>query len=763
MNKKQKKYICVISRFLSEDQKKQWQELWNIGEGRHIFNSPIFFQAYREALGYKRYAVIFCHKKGKIRGVLPLIEDRIFGAKAFSCPGRNGNYADKNAILVGEHKREIFDALFRSASELGNLYLAELDEKEKFFFDFRNIPGITETVSLSRWLVLSEHGSVLSLMSKGQKQTLLKRIQLRKKDLKFSFFKTNLEEALKEVIEVEKGSYKFNRHTALFGHKTAEALFRNFIKRGAQYVRVGILYFRHKPAATVLGFVYGKTFAGYHIAFVEDQRKWGAGKAAVYFMLEYLKKEGFTKIDLLRGDTNFKRQFANNAKKQYDFYFSKNPFLLLWWRMCITVKNSLKKIKMFFDAVLSVSDSSRRAFYFKLSENIKKYFEIPRDFSAGKKNIFAVNYRNRGKKPVIFFSSYDDRKNPYYAGGGAYAVHEVAKRLAARFEVHVLTGKYPHCLKSEFLDGVYYEHIGSCILGPKLGHLIFHCTLPFYVSGKAFDLWVESFTPPFSTSFLPLFTKKPVIGLVHMLAAEDMMRKYKIPFSFIENFGIKMYDNFIVLTEQSGKKIKRFNPLAHIEVIPNGINLSLLGSQSAKKHLLFIGRIEMDQKGLDLLLESYRLISDRVGCPLAIAGQGEAQEEQKLMKMADELKISDRIKFLGRVEGRKKAEIFQEAIAVIIPSRYETFSLVALEALACGIPIISFDIEGLKWLPEKFSFKIKPFDTFAMAMAMKKLAEQDNYSAIDPEEIKNFLKDYSWEAIAEKFGRRIDSIIKLNI
>ena len=159
----------------------------------------------------------------------------------------------------------------------------------------------------------------------------------------------------------------------------------------------------------------------------------------------------------------------------------------------------------------------------------------------------------------IIISNYDDVKNPFYGGGGAYAIHELAKRLSSDFDVTVVTAKYPHS-KNEIMDGVWYERIGISNAGPKIGQFIFYFLLFFYFKFKKFDLWMENFTPPFSTNFLQLFTKKPVVGLVYMLVGEDMKRKYKLPFDLIEKIGIKTYKYFITPTEFAKKKILQINP-----------------------------------------------------------------------------------------------------------------------------------------------------------------------------------------------------------
>ncbi|MCL5774634.1 MAG: glycosyltransferase, partial [Patescibacteria group bacterium] len=236
----------------------------------------------------------------------------------------------------------------------------------------------------------------------------------------------------------------------------------------------------------------------------------------------------------------------------------------------------------------------------------------------------------------IIFSNYDDVRNPHYGGGGALAVHEIAKRLAGDFNVTVLTGKYRNC-RNETIDGVNYERIGANIFGPKIGQLIFQIALSFYARRKKYDLWVESFTPPFSTSFLPLFTKKPVIGLAHTLAGKDAARKYKLPFHFIEKQGLKVYQNFIAVSKFVKTEILAANPKAQVHVIPNGVDWPETKRQPLGEYILFLGRMEVDQKGLDLLLKAYCQILDKVNFPLYIAGAGTAKEESKLKKLINSL------------------------------------------------------------------------------------------------------------------------------
>jgi len=362
------------------------------------------------------------------------------------------------------------------------------------------------------------------------------------------------------------------------------------------------------------------------------------------------------------------------------------------------------------------------------------------------------------EKPKIIFSNYDDLKNPDYGGGGAVAIHEIAKRLTNKFEVTVITGSYEGAAE-ELVDNVLYKRIKTHYFGAKIGQLIFHFLLPFYATYQKYDLWIESFTPPFSTSFLPIFTSKPVIGLVHMLSGEDMSRKYKIPFYLIEKIGLKTYGHFIVLNEETKAKIKNINRKSRIKIMPNGVHLPRMLKARDKKHILFIGRIEVNQKGLDLLLKAYSLISEKINYKLAIAGTGIDNELNKLKNMIASLNLKDRVEMLGRIKGAKKDDAFKKAAFVVMSSRFETFPLVALEALSYNLPIVSFNIGGLKWLPAKHCAKAKPFCEKNLSQKILKLSQDDELRQKMGGTAREFASQFNWGNRAKEYENFITEIL----
>lgn len=355
----------------------------------------------------------------------------------------------------------------------------------------------------------------------------------------------------------------------------------------------------------------------------------------------------------------------------------------------------------------------------------------------------------------LIFSSYDDLQNPYYAGGGAVAVHEIAKRLAHDFQVTVITGKYPGC-RNQTIDGVYYRRVGLSYVGGKLGQIAYQLCLPFLAATADYDIWFESFTPPFSTACLQLFTTRPVVAMVQMLSGQDMHRKYKLPFHLIENLGLLTYKHLIVLTDHMKNQLAPRYPHLHITTIPNGISrLPRLKSSAQPTHILYLGRIEVDQKGLDLLLKGYAKTL-HTPLPLYIAGSGDSSEVNRLKNLIKELHLDGRVHLLGRVSGSAKARAFRQAAFVIIPSRFETFPLVALESLSYAKALIAFDINGLKGIPENIAIKIRPFDVNQLSQAMDKLAIHPRLSVKLGVSGRRFAAKYTWDDIAQEYKKLIE-------
>lgn len=134
-----------------------------------------------------------------------------------------------------------------------------------------------------------------------------------------------------------------------------------------------------------------------------------------------------------------------------------------------------------------------------------------------------------------------------------------------------------------------------------------------------------------------------------------------------------------------------------VVAIPNGIDLARWpsaeragrpGGQEAP--VVFVGRLEWE-KGVQVLIQAAGLLRDaHPNTRFVFAGTG--TQEQRFREMAED---DNRIEFLGWVADTRIEELLRRAAAVVVPSLYEPFGMVALEAAATGAPLIVSDAGGL--------------------------------------------------------------------
>ncbi|MET0493796.1 MAG: glycosyltransferase [Actinoplanes sp.] len=290
------------------------------------------------------------------------------------------------------------------------------------------------------------------------------------------------------------------------------------------------------------------------------------------------------------------------------------------------------------------------------------------------------------------------------AGGGSVRTHEVNRRLAAKgVEVVVVCSRYPG-FKERIQDGVLYV---PCGWPAPPGHFP---SLLAYFGAVLTGLWrmerrwrpdliVEDFAAPFSSIAVPNLTRTPVVGVVQWLFAEDKARQYHLPFHLIERLGVSSHDELIAVSEDLAQELRDRNPHAEVHALPNGLEpAAWKGTPGLRRgdHILFLGRLEIAQKGMDLLLDAYAAAAPHIRADLHLAGDG--PDAEVLLARVQALGIEHRVHWLGRVDGAKRFDLLARAQLVCMPSRYETFGMVAAEALAVATPVVAFDIPCLRAL-----------------------------------------------------------------
>ena len=170
--------------------------------------------------------------------------------------------------------------------------------------------------------------------------------------------------------------------------------------------------------------------------------------------------------------------------------------------------------------------------------------------------------------------------------------------------------------------------------------------------------------------------------------------------------------------EQKGYLLARGLPAARITRIPNfrAIDAAVAARPPSSGAVVVksLGRF-VHKKGFDILLRAFALVVARGVCArLEIGGDG--PERDKLIQLATALGVADKVVFPGWIDD---AGFLADADLFVLPSRFESFGIVMLEAMACGVPIVTTRIGGPREvLNDSTALFVAPDDAEAMADAM---------------------------------------------
>ncbi|TMI37485.1 glycosyltransferase family 4 protein [Candidatus Bathyarchaeota archaeon] len=365
---------------------------------------------------------------------------------------------------------------------------------------------------------------------------------------------------------------------------------------------------------------------------------------------------------------------------------------------------------------------------------------------------------------------------PRIIGGISTHVYHLSRALVEKgTSVRVITCDFPNAPAEEIIDGVPVSRVDSGRV-PESNFLLWIYHLNSQMISKTtelfeterFDLihahdWVVGRAAVELKNRLGL----PLISTIHATEigrGGSLDGEYRRKVRDIERLLVEQSDGIICCSNYMLDHIQYVLGAVKtkIRVIPNGVEASRFnngrqpqliptGVSEDRKTILYVGRI-VREKGIFTLLDAFeKLRKQGKDVSLVLVGEGPLKED--LAKEVLRRKLNDRVKLAGFVDEKKLVSLYNSSDAFVLPSHYEPFGMVALEAMASRVPVVVSDVGGLSEIVEDgiTGVKVPAANPSTLAEGILRVLEDRELSEQLKENAYRAVQErYRWDMIAEK-------------
>jgi glycosyltransferase involved in cell wall biosynthesis len=356
----------------------------------------------------------------------------------------------------------------------------------------------------------------------------------------------------------------------------------------------------------------------------------------------------------------------------------------------------------------------------------------------------------------ILHTVYDDFENPWCGGGGALRTQEISRLLSDRHDITSLVGAFPDCARDIERDGVRIKRLGTN-RSYFLSRLSFAAAASREVAKGDFDLWVYGFS-----AYAPLFAarslrRRSLLEFFHLMG-DHATEKFPLlghVAQYAEKHVLKTHPYILTISPTVTKQLKERGVTADLNLVYTGVDdISFQPRGEEQDYILYFGRLDIHTKGLDVLFRGFAQLG-REDVRLVLAGRGTPESQKELQHLAAELGIDTRVSFYGPATQAQKNDLFGGALFVCMPSRYEGWGIVAIEAGAATKAVIGTLIPGLADAirPNETGLLVPTEDPGALAKAMLQLLEDPELRQSMGAAGRRWADRFTWDRIAEEQER----------
>jgi glycosyltransferase involved in cell wall biosynthesis len=361
----------------------------------------------------------------------------------------------------------------------------------------------------------------------------------------------------------------------------------------------------------------------------------------------------------------------------------------------------------------------------------------------------------------VLVVNWQDRENPQ-AGGAEVHLHEIFGRLAAAgHEVSLLCGGWPGCPPRAALDGLEVHRVGTRHTYPALVRRYWR----EHLASRGFDVVVEDINK--IPVWTPRWGARRVVALVPHLFGSTAFQELGLGLAaavwLAERPLGRVYRDvpFQAISESTAADLaERGIPRAAVTVIYPGVDTTGLtpdeSERSPEPAFAYLGRLKR-YKGVQFVIRAFARLGHPRGL-LEIAGAGDYRPA--LERLAAELDLGERVRFLGRIPEAEKRSLLRRAWAVALASPKEGWGITNLEAAACGTPVVASNSPGIRESVRdgETGFLVPHGDVEAMAAAMRRFADAPALVGTFGARARTFAESFTWERAAAETAAHLDTV-----
>lgn len=357
--------------------------------------------------------------------------------------------------------------------------------------------------------------------------------------------------------------------------------------------------------------------------------------------------------------------------------------------------------------------------------------------------------------------------------GIGFYTHQLMQKLVKNHPEHTFYFLFDRPYHSEF---IYAENVIPIVAGlparhPFLYMLWFEITVPRIIKKYKIDLF---FSPD---HFLSLRAKIPTLLVVHdinfMHHPENLPLLTSWYYRFFFPKFVRKAQRLITVSEYTKNDVcSYFNIHSQkVDVVYNAPNLpvTILNDEQkneiqkkytgGKPYFFYLGSLHKRKNIGRMLLAFDKFISDnRLNYYLVIGGRAMFSDKE-MEKDYNKVVNKEKIIFTGRLSDEEAGKLMGSATALILVSLYEGFGVPIVEAMQCGVPVITSNVSAMPEVAHDAAMLVNPFSVDDIAQAMLKIVDDENNRKCLIEKGLKRVQSFSWDISAKKTWKVIEKIL----